>query len=331
MDDVGPAPPVLVVGGAGFIGSHTCKALAESGFTPIVFDNLSRGHADAVQWGPLVRGDILDPQALEDAFVRYRPQSVIHFAALAYVGESTKDPLSYYAINTSGLVNVLKCMVAHGVARIVFSSSCATYGIPDKIPVTEDAPQRPISPYGRSKLMGEQIIGDAAEAHNLTFGILRYFNACGADPTGHLGERHDPETHIIPLAIDAAIGRGPPLQIFGSDYPTRDGTCERDYIHVTDLAEAHVSALQAITSSSRSLTLNIGTGRPHSLLDVLATIERVTGRSVPVVWAPRRNGDPPSIVADRSRATRILGFRPVYSDLETIIRTAARARDRWTR
>ncbi len=318
--------PILVTGGAGFIGAHTCKELAAHGFQPIAFDNLSRGHRDAVQWGPFVHGDILNQDDLERAFERYQPKSVIHFAALAYVGESVEQPLAYYQNNVSGLINLLDAMVRHGVDTIVFSSSCATYGIPDVLPIAEDAPQRPISPYGHSKLMCEQILKDLATARNFRIALLRYFNACGADPRGQLSERHDPETHLIPLAIDAASGRGPPLQIFGADYPTADGTCERDFIHVSDLARAHVAALNRANNGSAALALNLGTGRGYSILEIVSAIERVTGHPVPVIRGPRRPGDPATLVADASRAERVLHFKPKYSDLETIIQTTWRSR-----
>jgi UDP-arabinose 4-epimerase len=318
---------ILVTGGAGFIGSHTCKALAARGFTPITFDNLSRGHSGSVRWGPLFTGDILNPLDLEHAFSHYQPKCVIHFAALAYVGESVSDPLSYYETNVSGLINVLKAMVKSGTNSIVFSSSCATYGIPNKLPISEGEPQHPINPYGHSKLFCERILIDAAAAHGLRIAILRYFNACGADPDGDLAEVHDPETHLIPLAIDAAMGRAPPLQIFGSDYPTKDGTCERDYIHVSDLAEGHVQALNYLAHQDGPLIVNLGTGRAHSILEIIAAVKRVTGRKVPTVKAARRAGDPPRLVADPRLAQRILGFSPRYSDLDTIIKTAARSRE----
>jgi UDP-arabinose 4-epimerase len=318
--------PVLVTGGAGFIGAHTCKALAAHGLHPIAFDNLSRGHREMVHWGPLVEGDILQPADLDRAFELYRPKSVIHFAALAYVGESVAQPLAYYQNNVSGLINMLDAMIRHGADTIVFSSSCTVYGIPDTLPIAETAPQRPISPYGRSKLMGEQILLHAEAAHGLRVAVLRYFNPCGADPDGELSERHDPETHLIPLAIDAASGRGPPLQIFGTDYPTRDGTCERDFIHVADLAAAHVTALRHTNNGAQTLTLNLGTGRAYSILEIVSAIERVTGRPVPVIHAARRPGDPETLVADASRAERLIEFRTKYSDLETIIQTTWRSR-----
>jgi UDP-arabinose 4-epimerase len=321
-------PTILITGGAGFIGAHTCKALTAHGLQPIAFDNLSRGNRDMVQWGPFVEGDILQPADLDLAFKCYQPKSVIHFAALAYVGESVAQPLAYYQNNVSGLINVLDAMVRHGSDTIVFSSSCTVYGIPDTLPIAETAPHRPISPYGSSKSMCEQILVHAAAAHRLRVAVLRYFNACGADPDGELDERHDPETHLIPLAIDAASGRGPPLQIFGTDYPTRDGTCERDFIHVADLAAAHVSALRHTNNNNgaQTLTLNLGTGRAYSIREIVSTIERVTGRPVPVIDAARRPGDPATLVADASRAERIIEFRPKYSDLETIIETTWRSR-----
>jgi UDP-arabinose 4-epimerase len=317
--------PILVTGGAGFIGAHTCKALAAHGLQPIAFDNLSRGHGDMVKWGPFFQGDILQPTDLDRAFERYRPKSVIHFAALAYVGESVAQPLAYYQNNVTGLVNVLDAMVRHGADTIVFSSSCATYGIPEALPIAENARQQPISPYGHSKLMCEQILMHVAAAHHLRIAMLRYFNACGADPDGELSERHDPETHLIPLAVDAASGRGPPLQIFGTDYPTADGTCERDFIHVSDLAIAHVAALRHV-ADAETLTVNLGTGRAYSVLKIASTIERVTGRRVPVGRAPRRPGDPATLVADASQAERLLKFKPRYSDLDTIVETTWRSR-----
>jgi UDP-arabinose 4-epimerase len=319
---------VLVTGGAGFIGSHTCKALAARGFLPVAFDDLSRGHAEFVRWGPLVEGDILNPAHLDAAFERYRPGAVIHFAALAYVGESVSQPLAYYRVNVAGLVNVLEAMLRHGAGSVVFSSSCATYGIPEQLPITESAPQHPISPYGRSKLACEQILADACAAAPLRVAILRYFNAAGADPDRELVERHDPETHLIPLAIDAATGHGPPLQIFGSDYSTADGTCERDFIHVCDLAAAHVDALRHLHlhAGNTALTLNLGSGKGCSVRNVVAAVERVTGAKVPLLLAARRRGDPPVLVADASLARRVIGFAPRLSDLDTLVATAWQAR-----
>jgi UDP-arabinose 4-epimerase len=319
---------VLVTGGAGFIGSHTCKALAAAGFLPIAFDDLSKGDAEFVRWGPLVKGDILDTAALDAAFAQYRPSAVIHFAALAYVGESMTQPLTYYRVNVGGLVNVAAAMLRHGAHAIVFSSSCATYGIPDRLPIPESAPQRPINPYGRSKLACEQILIDTCASEELRVAILRYFNAAGADPNGDLVEHHDPETHLVPLAIDAATGDGPPLSIFGTDYPTADGTCQRDFIHVCDLAAAHVEALRHLNAGNASLTLNLGAGKAASVRSVIAAVERITGRAVPLVPAARRPGDPPVLVADASLARQVIGFTPRLSDLDTIVTTAWKARIR---
>lgn len=317
---------ILVTGGAGFIGSHTCKALAAEGFVPVAFDDLSRGHAACVRWGPLVQGDILDPAALEAAFERYRPSAVVHFAALAYVGESAQRPLAYYRTNVAGLINVLDAMARFGSGAIVFSSSCATYGIPASLPVAEDAPQRPISPYGRSKLACEHILADVAAACGLRVACLRYFNAAGADPQRELVERHEPETHLIPLAIDAATGQAPPLPLLGTDYPTADGTCERDFVHVCDLAWAHVAALRQLQSGDASLTLNLGSGRASSVRRAIAAVERITARKVPTRIAARRPGDPPILVADISAARRRIGFEPRLSDLDVIVETAWRSR-----
>jgi len=317
---------IVVTGGAGFIGSHTCKALAAHGFSPVAFDDMSNGHAEFVRWGPLERGDILNPAHLEAVFVRYRPAAVIHFAALAYVGESVRVPLTYYRHNVEGLLNVLDAMVRHGVGSIVFSSSCATYGVPELLPITESAPQRPINPYGQTKLFGERMLADVAAAHGQRIAVLRYFNAAGADPEGHLAERHDPETHLIPLVIDAAIGKRPAVRIFGTDYPTADGTCERDFIHVSDLASAHVAALSHLDGAGRSLTLNLGTGNAYSVRSIIAAVERMTGRAVPTQEAARRPGDPPVLVADASRAREAIGFAPQLSDLDTIVETALRSR-----
>ena len=317
---------ILVTGGAGFIGSHTCETLSRNGFVPIAFDNLSRGHAEFVRWGPFEQGDILNSVDLDEAFRRHRPEAVIHFAALAYVGESFPQALAYYRTNVCGLISVIDAMTRHGVSKIVFSSSCATYGIPNVVPITETAQQQPISPYGRSKLACEQVLKDISAAQGLSFGILRYFNASGADRSGTLPERHDPETHLIPLAIDAALGNKPPLQIYGTDYPTRDGTCERDFIHVSDLASAHLKALQYMDAGNSSFEVNVGSGRAHSVLQVKAAIERVTGKNVPVTWAPRRCGDPPLLYADTRLAQRLLQFVPQNSDLDVIIETAWRSR-----
>lgn len=313
---------VLVTGGAGFIGSHACKALSVAGFVPVAFDNLSMGHAHAVKFGPLVRGDVRDKAAVADALRLYDARAIIHFAASAYVGESMRDPGLYYDNNLGGMIGLLNGAAAVGVDKIVFSSSCATYGVPEQLPIAENCPQNPINPYGRTKLICELMLRDHAAAHGLRFAALRYFNAAGADLDGMLGEQHDPETHLIPLALRAAAGRAP-LQVFGTDYPTPDGTCIRDYIHVADLARAHVLALAYLLGGGDSLAVNLGTGQGLSIRQIIAGIEALTGATLPVQWGPRRAGDPPSLTADPSLAFEKLGFRTESSDLSTILRSAA--------
>ncbi|WDZ76175.1 UDP-glucose 4-epimerase GalE [Ensifer adhaerens] len=314
---------VLVTGGAGFIGSHTCKRLAQQGFVPVVYDNLSTGHRANVRWGPLVEGDLGDTERLATAIRAYLPECLIHFAASAYVGESVEDPGKYYRNNVAGSIALLEACRSTGLARIVFSSSCATYGVPQRLPITEDTEQSPINPYGRTKLMIELMLADYARAYDLRSVALRYFNAAGADPDGQLAERHDPETHLIPRALMAAAGRIERLDIFGDDYATPDGTCIRDYIHVTDLADAHVAAVNYLHDGGEVLRANLGSGHGTSIRQVLEAIDRVTGRQVPVQVLPRRPGDPPVLYADTSRAHLQLAFRPALSDIETIIRTAA--------
>lgn len=314
---------ILVTGGAGFIGSHACKALARAGFLPVSFDNLSTGHADAVRFGPLVRGDVRDASAIESALRAHDARAVIHFAASAYVGESMADPSKYYSNNVGGMIGLLAGCRAAGVRRVVFSSSCATYGVPETLPIRETSPQRPINPYGRTKLICEEMLRDLDAAEGLAHVSLRYFNAAGADPEGELGERHDPETHLIPLALRAASGQGGPLGIFGTDYPTPDGTCIRDYIHVADLARAHVLAVQRLLAGGESLALNLGTGQGLSVREIVSAIEAVTGRAVPVRLQPRRPGDPPELTADPARAAEVLGFRASLSDAASLMRHAA--------
>jgi UDP-arabinose 4-epimerase len=317
------ARTVLVTGGAGFIGSHTCKALRANGIVPVAVDNLSRGNERAVRWGPLERADIRDREAMKSIISRYRPEAVIHFAASAYVGESVSSPASYYDNNVAGTLALLEACLESNLLRIIFSSSCATYGIPDKLPITESSPQRPINPYGRTKLVCEQVIADYAEAYHLKYVILRYFNACGADPQGEIGEWHQPETHLIPRALMAAAGLLEQLEIFGNDYDTADGTCVRDYIHVTDLARGHCAALAHLSRAGGNIAVNLGTGKGASINEVLEAIARNTGRIVPVKFLPRRPGDPPALVADPSLARSLLGFSARYSDLDSIIKTAS--------
>lgn len=316
-------PAILVTGGAGYIGSHTCKALAAEGYAPVVLDNLVVGHRDAVRWGPCIEGDVLDTATVADAIKTHRVEAVIHFAAFAYVGESVLEPAKYYRNNVAGTLSLLDACRGERVDKVVFSSSCATYGIPDSLPITESAPQRPINPYGRTKLIVEQVLADYANAYGSRYAALRYFNAAGADPDGELGERHDPETHLIPLAILAAAGRREALEVFGDDYDTPDGTCIRDYVHVTDLARAHVLALRHLLDGGDSLAVNLGSGNGTSIREVIAAVERVTGRKVPHTIRPRRPGDPPALYADPQLAREKLGFATELSDIDTIVQTAA--------
>ncbi|MBY6199752.1 UDP-glucose 4-epimerase GalE [Maritalea mobilis] len=315
--------PIIVTGGAGFIGSHACKHLAAAGFLPVTVDNLSTGHADAVKWGPLEKLDVRDADALAAVIRKHGARSVMHFAAFAVVADSVHAPDLYYDNNVGGLAGVLAAMKATGVDRLVFSSSCASYGVPDTVPIDEETPQNPINPYGRTKFFGEHMIRDQAAAYGLRHVMLRYFNAAGADPEGELSERHDPETRLIPLALMAASGQGAPLKLFGTDYDTPDGTCIRDYIHVTDLAEAHLRALNHLLGGGDDLILNLGTGQGTSIRQVCDAIARVTGRDVPLVEAPRRAGDPPTLVADPSLARKRLGFAPRLSEIDRIVRDAA--------
>ena len=313
---------ILVTGGAGYIGAHACKFLGEAGFVPVCFDNLSTGHRGFVRWGPLVEGDLLDPPALRAAIEEYRPVAILHFAANALVGESVADPAKYYRNNTLGSFNLIEAARAAGIGHFVFSSTCASYGIPSVVPIAEDHPQAPINAYGSSTLAVEQMLHHYGPAYGLGSVALRYFNAAGALPGGELGEDHDPESHLIPLAIEAALGVRPPLQVLGADYPTPDGTAVRDYIHVCDLAEAHVAALRYLIDGGASARLNLGTGVGASVREVISTVERVMGRPVPHVDAPRRPGDPPALVADPERARRLLGWEPRMSSLERIISDA---------
>ena len=313
---------VLVTGGAGYIGSHTCKALSRAGFTPVTYDNLVYGHEWAVKWGALETGDILDTSRLSHVIATYNPVAVIHFAAFAYVGESVENPAKYYRNNVVGTLSLLEAMNNNGVDKIVFSSTCATYGIPEKVPIAEDTPQRPINPYGRSKLMIEQILADYGDAYGLKSVSLRYFNAAGADPEGELGENHDPETHLIPLVLDTAAGRRPNITVYGDDYDTPDGTCIRDYIHVSDLAEAHVCAMIGLGERKLERAYNLGTGSGYSVMEVIDAGRRLTNRNFMVLKGARRPGDPASLVADTSRANRDLGWLPKYTKIDDMIETA---------
>ena len=314
---------ILVAGGAGYIGSHTCKALARAGHTPIVYDNLSAGHEWAVKWGILERGDLNDSKLLADVFKRHRPEAVINFAGLIAVGESTKEPILYYRNNVAGMLTLLEVMREHDVSSIVFSSTCAIYGVPLQLPIVESSPQHPINPYGRSKLMGEHILRDACAAHGLGAVALRYFNAAGADAEGELGPDHDPVTHLIPLVLQAAAGLRREIAIFGADYETPDGTCVRDYVHVTDLAAAHVAAL-AVSKPGQFKSYNLGTGRGISVSEVVDAARRITGKPIAVNAAPRREGDAPLMVADASLAEAELKWHASHSAIENIIGTSWR-------
>ena len=312
---------VLVVGGAGYVGSHTCLKLAEAGYSPVVYDNLSNGHAEFVRWGPLERGELADTDRLVAVIERYRPIAVVHFAALIEVGESVSDPIAFYANNVAGTISLLQAMERTGLKRLVFSSTCATYGEPVRVPMDEDHPQQPLNPYGRTKLMVEQMLADAEDLREIKSVRLRYFNAAGADPEGRIGEWHDPETHAIPIAIEVALGRRSHFSMFGTDYDTRDGTCVRDYVHVLDLADAHVRAVRHLVLGGEGGSLNLGTGTGTTVRELLDTIADVTGRTLTVVEAERRAGDAPVLTADNSRAFELLGWAPQY-DLEEIVRTA---------
>jgi UDP-arabinose 4-epimerase len=313
---------VLVTGGAGYIGSHACKALAAAGYVPVSFDNLVYGHEWAVRWGPFEKGDVLDRVALDAVIEKYRPVAVMHFAAFAYVGESVENPGKYYRNNVVGSLNLLEAMRDHGVDKFIFSSTCATYGVPSVVPIPETHPQSPINPYGASKLMIEQMLRDFDAAHGLRSISLRYFNAAGADPDGETGESHDPETHLIPLVLDAVAGLRPEIVVYGDDYGTPDGTCIRDYIHVTDLADAHVLALAALEAGAKTTAYNLGNGRGFSVKEVIDTARQVTGREILVRMGSRRPGDPPRLVGDATRIRQELGWRPQHADLADMIGTA---------
>lgn len=315
---------VLVAGGAGYIGSHTVKQLKESGHHPVIYDNLSRGHKTVagILQVPAVFADLNDRATLTRALAEHKIDTVMHFAAYAYVGESVHHPLTYYRNNVATTISVLECMKAAGVSRFVFSSTCATYGDPERIPITEDEKKSPVSPYGRSKLMVEQILTDHAAANReFSFAALRYFNASGCAMDGTLGEDHDPETHLIPVILLATLGLKPKLTVFGTDYPTRDGTNVRDYVHVDDLAEAHKLAMEKL-QPGQTLFANLGTGSGFSVREIIQTAERVTGRKVPVEYGPRRAGDAVELFADPSFARRQLGWEARHKDPETIVRSA---------
>lgn len=313
---------ILVIGGAGYIGSYMCKYLAKNGYHPIVLDNLVNGHREAVRWGPFYLGFMSDPKLLDRIFSEYRIAAVMHFAALCYVGESVTEPGKYYRNNVAATIALLEMMLEKGILNFIFSSSCATYGEPVEIPITEQHPQNPINPYGRSKLMVEQILDDFKDAYGLKYVSLRYFNAAGADPDGELGEDHRPETHLIPLVLQTALGQREALNIFGDDYPTRDGTCIRDYIHIDDLAQAHLLALARLLNDFTGGQYNLGNGEGSSVKEVIELASKITGKRIPIKSSKRRPGDPAILIGSSEKAIKELGWNPQFYDLPTIIETA---------
>jgi UDP-glucose-4-epimerase GalE len=315
-------PVILVSGGAGYIGAHTCKELKRNNFYPVVLDNLSTGHRSFVKWGPLVECDIRDSATVEKAIRDTEAQAVLHFAGHSYVGESVQNPFKYYDNNITGTLSLLSAMVRTGCKHIVFSSTCAIYGEPATIPILEDTPPKPINPYGASKHMVERILADFKTAYGLESTCLRYFNACGADLDGELGEDRTPETHLIPRAMLSILGRIQNFELFGSDYPTPDGTAIRDYIHVTDIARVHVQAVQHLLDGNEGVSVNLGTGLGYSVREIMNAIAKETGVHPSAIRSPRRQGDPPILIADIARARQILGYDPQHSDLSTIVRSA---------
>lgn len=313
---------VLVTGGAGYIGSHTCKALQLAGFTPVAYDNLSTGHAYAVKWGPFVQADLNDREKLRETFKKFQPKAVLHFAASAIVSDSMADPGQYYRNNVSSSIALLETMRDHNVPHLVFSSTCATYGQPQFTPITEDHPQIPISPYGRSKWMIEQIISDFEAAHGIRSALLRYFNVAGADLTTEIGENHTPETHLIPSVIQTALGVKKEISVYGTDFSSRDGSAVRDYVHVHDLAEAHVAALKWLLSGQKSVAINLGTGTGYSVLEIIDAVQKFCGKQISVKLEPRRIGDPSFLTADNSKAKQLLGWTPRLSTLPIMIESA---------
>jgi UDP-glucose-4-epimerase GalE len=313
---------ILVVGGAGYIGSHMCKHLFNRGYQPIVLDNLVCGHRQAVKWGPFFEGSMRDAALLRKIFSDYPMAAVMHFAAFCYVGESVMEPAKYYENNVASTIALLEVMLEKKVSKFIFSSSCATYGEPTNIPIREDHPLKPISPYGRTKLMVEQILEDFREAYGLESVSLRYFNAAGADPDGELGEDHAPETHLIPLVLQTALGQRPSIDIFGDDYPTKDGTCIRDYIHVEDLAQAHLIGLERLLGGEAGGQYNLGNGEGHSVKEVIEIARNITGKPIPVRVVQRRKGDPAVLISSSEKAIRHLGWRPRFPGLEAVVETA---------
>lgn len=315
---------ILIVGGAGYIGSYMCKLLAGRGYRPVVLDNLSRGHMSAVRWGPLIEGDLANEALLEKVFGDYQPSAVMHFAALIEVGESVQRPGRYYANNVAATLNLLRAMVRADIRNFIFSSTCAIYGEPQRLPLDEAHAQFPVSPYGRGKLMVEQILEDFSHAYGLQAICMRYFNAAGADPDGEIGEDHRPESHLIPLVLQVALGQRDCIHIFGDDYPTEDGTCIRDYIHIHDLAEAHLLALQRLMDGKGGGAYNLGNGTGYSVRQLIETARKVTGRPISETIADRRPGDAAILVGSSEKALKELGWKPRYADLNQIVETAWR-------
>ena len=313
----------LIIGGAGYIGSHCVRQLLAAGHKPVILDNLSAGHRASIPAGvPLVQADMGDVPKVRQALRDHKIDAVMHFAAFINVGESVKDPLPYYQNNVGKTYGLLEAMLAENVKKLVFSSTCATYGVPERMPMDESLPQAPINPYGQTKLDVENLLRALAAAKGLSFAAFRYFNASGAAADGSIGEDHAPETHLIPLAIAAALGRIPPLKVFGDDYPTPDGTCLRDYIHVDDLATAHIAALNHLDKPGTQIFLNLGTGTPTSVREILTAVERATGKPVPHTIAPRREGDPPALYADATNARAVLGWKPKHTSIDSIVASA---------
>jgi len=307
---------VIVTGGAGFVGAHTAKILAARGFEPIVFDSLENGFQKNVKWGPFFKGNLLDPESLKECFSKYQPAAVFHFAAYALVGESVENPERYTNNNVTGTLNLLHAMKDAGCSKIVFSSSCAVYGYPLNIPISEEESLKPVNPYGKSKMMAEQLLKDFDESHRIHSVSLRYFNASGCDPDGEIGEEHQPESHLIPLALKSVFGGTAPFIINGDDYDTPDGTCIRDYVHVTDLANAHVLALSYLEGNGPTECFNLGSGIGFSVKEVIHAVEEVTGKEIPFKIGERRKGDPPRLIAQSDKAKKQLNWIPEFKDLK---------------
>lgn len=313
---------ILVVGGAGYIGSYMCKYLFQHGYTPVVLDNLIYGHQQAVKWGPFLQGSMENADLLDRIFTEFDIIAVMHFAAYAYVGESVSKPAKYYKNNVAATISLLDAMVRNKIKKFIFSSTCATYGIPYTIPITEQTPQNPINPYGHTKVMVEQILSDFQNAYGLESISLRYFNAAGADPECEVGEDHKPETHLIPLIFQTALGQRKNIKIYGDDYSTRDGTCIRDYIHIADLAQAHFLAMKRLLNGTPGSNFNLGNGKGYSVKEIIELARVITGKKIPVEIVNKRPGDPPVLIGSSEKAINHLGWKPVFSEISVILETA---------